>query len=50
MTVFSHNSSLIVALPSADGGHSSRQLLIWLILWLLQFQVGSGFGGVLLGL
>jgi hypothetical protein len=50
MTVFSHNSSLIVALPPADGGHSSRQLLIWLIIWLLQFQVGSGFGGFLLGL
>ncbi|MBD1829319.1 hypothetical protein H6F71_18225 [Microcoleus sp. FACHB-61] len=49
MAVFSHNSSLIVALPLADGGDSSRQLLIWLIIWLLQFQVGSGFGGFLLG-
>ncbi|MEG4402702.1 hypothetical protein QUA52_27415 [Microcoleus sp. N9_A3] len=50
MTVFSHNSSLIVALPSADGGQFSRQLLIWLRLWVLKFQVGSWFGGVLLGL
>ncbi len=49
MTVFSDNSSLIVALPSPDGSPSSRQLLIWLIS-LLQFQVGSGFGGFLLGL
>gem|GEM_PF-1372394 len=45
MTVFSHNSSLILALPWADGGHSSRQLLIWLRIWLLKFQVGIGFGG-----
>jgi len=50
MTVFSHNSSLIVALQSPDGSPSSRQLLIWLIISLLQFQVGSGFGGFLLGL
>jgi hypothetical protein len=50
MTVFSDNSSLIVALPSPDGSPSSRQLLIWLIISLLQFQVGSGFGGFLLGL
>jgi hypothetical protein len=49
MTEISHNSSLIVALPSPDGSPSSRQLLIWLIS-LLQFQVGSGFGGFLLGL
>jgi len=46
MTVFSHNSSLIVALPWADGGQFSRQLLIWLTIWLLKLQVGSGFGGV----
>jgi hypothetical protein len=45
MTVFSDNSSLIVALPSPDGSPSSRQLLIWLIISLLQFQVESGFGG-----
>ncbi|MEG4141266.1 hypothetical protein QUA41_03060 [Microcoleus sp. Pol11C1] len=50
MTVFSHNSSLIVALPSADGGQFSRQLLIWLMIWLLKLQVGGGFGGGLLGL
>jgi hypothetical protein len=50
MTVFSDNSSLIVALPSPDGSPSSRQLLIWLIISLVQFQVGSGFGGFLLGL
>ncbi|UNU17572.1 hypothetical protein D0A34_00740 [Microcoleus vaginatus PCC 9802] len=45
MTVFSDNSSLIVALPSADGGQFSRQLLIWLRIWVLKFQVGIGFGG-----
>ncbi|UNU23884.1 hypothetical protein D0A37_08470 [Microcoleus vaginatus HSN003] len=45
MTVFSDNSSLIVALPSADGGQFSRQLLIWLRIWVLKFQVGIDFGG-----
>ncbi len=45
MTVFSHNSSLIVALPSADGAQISRQLLIWLMIWLLKFLLGIGFGG-----
>jgi hypothetical protein len=45
MTVFSHNSSLIVALPSPDGSPSSRQLLIWLIILLLQFQAGVALGG-----
>ena len=44
MTVFSQNSSLIVALQLADGGQFS-QLLIWLRIWLLKLQVGSGFGG-----
>jgi hypothetical protein len=50
MTVFSHNSSLIVALPSPDGSPSSRQLLIWLIISLLQFSGGEWLWGVLLGL
>jgi len=45
MTVFSHNSSLIVAWPSADGDPSSRQLLIWLIIWLLNFRWGVALGG-----
>jgi len=44
MTVFSQNSSLIVALQLADGGQFS-QLLIWLRIWLLKLQVGSRFGG-----
>ncbi|MEG4519900.1 MULTISPECIES: hypothetical protein [unclassified Microcoleus] len=49
MTVFSHNSSLIVALQLADGGQFS-QLLIWLRIWLLKVQVGTGFERGLLGL
>jgi hypothetical protein len=42
MTVFSHNCSLIVALPSPDYGHSSLQLLIFLTIELLQFHAGNG--------